>query len=544
MTSFQQICTFGCFSFFIMATPGSADFVFAAASPHTKESHSLENAKDNAEDKDNSKDKKAEAFSSNIPDHTPFAKKSSTIEVKNGETITLTASIVKQKIGNRVIKRLSYNGMIPGPILKTKVGTSISLKVVNHTDIDTTLHSHGLRLGYLNDGVPGIGQEAIKPGGEFVYKITFPDSGLFWYHPHIREDYAQEMGLYGSYVVTAEDSMYYNPVDREENIILDDLNLGSMGQMPKFMKTETNYALMGRFGNILLANDDPHYQVSVREGEVVRFLLTNASNTRVYRLSAKGITLKKIASDMSRYEREEMIEEAVLAPAERLIVEAYFPKSGVFSIEHKGSGKSQTLFKVQVKKQKNFIAKYVKDFENLRSLPEISKEMESVRKMQNVKPDKDILLSVTTPEALKDHMKHMNHGSASAIEWDDPMESMNYESTSKDIFWKIIDKSSGKINMDIDWKFKMGSLTKIRIYNDPKSDHPMHHPIHFHGQRFVVTALDGKPMDNLVWKDTALVPNGSVMDIVLEASNPGKWMAHCHIAEHLHSGMMLGFEVI
>lgn len=532
-SSIKQICTLAFLVFSILNVPGYT-LVFAGTGQHTKENHS-QTGPEGAN---------AKTLSDIAPDNAAFVKKSKILEVQDGATITLIASIVKQKIGNRVVKRLAYNGMIPGPILKATVGTSISLKVVNHTNIETTLHSHGLRLGYLNDGVPGVGQAPIKPGEEFVYKITFPDTGLFWYHPHMREDYAQEMGLYGSYVVTPVDPKYYNPVDREENIILDDLNLNSQGQMPKFLQEETNYALMGRFGNILLANNDPKYQIKVREGEVVRFLLTNASNTRVYRLSAKGVSLKKIASDLSRYEREEKIEEAVLAPAERLIVEAYFPNSGEFSFEHKGSGKSQTLFKVQVKKQKGFVAKYVKDFENLRSLTEITQEMESVRKLQDSKPEKEIVLSVTIPEALKEHMKHMNHGSASAIEWDDPMESMNYESTSKDIFWKIIDKTSGKTNMDIDWKFKLHSLTKIRIYNDPNSDHPMHHPIHFHGQRFVVTAIDGKPLDNLVWKDTALVPNGSIMDIVLEASNPGKWMAHCHIAEHLHSGMMLGFDVM
>lgn len=532
-SSRKQIFTFAFLVFGALDILDSP-FVWAGSDQHTMEAHPQALPKSS----------KAKFLSDSTPDDAIFVKKSKILEVQNGEALTLVASIVKQKIGNRVVRRLAYNGMIPGPIFKAKVGTSISLKVINHTDIETTLHSHGLRLGYLNDGVPGVGQAPIKPGEEFVYKITFPDSGLFWYHPHMREDYAQEMGLYGSYEVTPADPKYYNPVDREENIILDDLNIGPNGQMPKFLQDQTNYALMGRFGNILLANNDPKYQVKVREGEVVRFLLTNASNTRVYRLSAKGVSLKRIASDQSRYEREEKIEEAVLAPSERLIVEAYFPKSGEFSFEHKGSGRSQTLFKVQVKKQKAFVAKNVKDFENLRSIAEITKEMELVRKLQEAKPDKEIVLSVSIPESLKEHMKHMNHGTAPAIEWDDPMESMNYQSTSKDIFWKIIDKSSGKTNMDIGWKLKLGSLTKIRIYNDPNSDHPMHHPIHFHGQRFVVTALDGKPLDNLVWKDTALVPNGSIMDLVLEASNPGKWMAHCHIAEHLHSGMMLGFEVM
>lgn len=74
--------------------------------------------------------------------------------------------------------------------------------------------------------------------------------------------------------------------------------------------------------------------------------------------------------------------------------------------------------------------------------------------------------------------------------------------------------------------------------------HPMQHPIHFHGQRFLVAEINGKAPSNLVWKDTVLVPAGATVDILLEASNPGQWMAHCHISEHIEANMMLGFSVV
>jgi suppressor of ftsI len=73
--------------------------------------------------------------------------------------------------------------------------------------------------------------------------------------------------------------------------------------------------------------------------------------------------------------------------------------------------------------------------------------------------------------------------------------------------------------------------------------HPMQHPIHFHGQRFYVEKVNGKTVQNRAWKDTVLVGQGDTVEIVLEASNPGKWMVHCHIAEHLTSGMMTNFDV-
>jgi FtsP/CotA-like multicopper oxidase with cupredoxin domain len=84
---------------------------------------------------------------------------------------------------------------------------------------------------------------------------------------------------------------------------------------------------------------------------------------------------------------------------------------------------------------------------------------------------------------------------------------------------------------------------KISIKNDEKGMHPMQHPIHFHGQRFVVLSRDGVVNDNLQWKDTVLIPSGQTFDILVEMSNPGEWMAHCHIAEHLESGMMFDFTV-
>lgn len=123
------------------------------------------------------------------------------------------------------------------------------------------------------------------------------------------------------------------------------------------------------------------------------------------------------------------------------------------------------------------------------------------------------------------------------------MGSMNTYSTSDNVKWILRDEATGKENMDIDWKFKQGDLVKVRIINDKNSVHPMQHPIHFHGNRFVVLATNGVPNDNMAWKDTTLLKAGDTVDILLDASNVGRWMAHCHIAEHMHSGMMLEYDV-
>ena len=133
---------------------------------------------------------------------------------------------------------------------------------------------------------------------------------------------------------------------------------------------------------------------------------------------------------------------------------------------------------------------------------------------------------------------------AGGIEWEDDMVDVNRMTTPANMRWKLIDRETGAENGAIDWRFRVGDQVKIRLVNEMDSDHPMHHPFHVHGAgRFVVLARDGVTEPNLVWKDTVLVRTGETVDILLDVSNPGTWMAHCHIAEHLEAGMMLGFQV-
>jgi suppressor of ftsI len=134
-------------------------------------------------------------------------------------------------------------------------------------------------------------------------------------------------------------------------------------------------------------------------------------------------------------------------------------------------------------------------------------------------------------------------GHTDDIEWEDTMSMMNSMSTEDTAKWKITDQDTGASNHEINWAFTRGEKVKITVFNDPKGMHVMQHPLHFHGQRFVVLSTNGKQNTNMVWKDTTLVKAGDTVDILLEISNPGDWMAHCHVAEHLSDGMMINFTV-
>jgi FtsP/CotA-like multicopper oxidase with cupredoxin domain len=117
------------------------------------------------------------------------------------------------------------------------------------------------------------------------------------------------------------------------------------------------------------------------------------------------------------------------------------------------------------------------------------------------------------------------------------MPAMNWATTARRVRWILEDPATGNENMDIDWRFRVGDVVRIRLTNSREAFHAMQHPIHLHGQRFLVVARNGVPSDNLAWKDTAVVPAGQTADLLVEMSNPGRWMLHCHVAEHLEAGM-------
>jgi FtsP/CotA-like multicopper oxidase with cupredoxin domain len=110
---------------------------------------------------------------------------------------------------------LSYNGSIPGPTLRVQQGSEIVVNVSNETDMETTVHWHGLSLENRYDGVPHQTQEPMSSGDRYTHGLTFPDAGLYWYHPHMREDHAQEMGLYGNIIVEPREPSYWPAADRE-----------------------------------------------------------------------------------------------------------------------------------------------------------------------------------------------------------------------------------------------------------------------------------------------------------------------------------------
>src|SRR5919107_951720 len=599
----------------------------------------------------------------------PEASSPSVVRLRDGDAFDLRIHPVRKQIGEAEVRMLGYNGSIPGPTMHVDQGSEVTVHATNDGDVETTVHWHGLRLENRYDGVPEETQAPILPGETFSYKVKFPDPGLYWYHPHIREDFAQEMGLYAPIIVEPSDPSYWPAADRQLTITLDDVLIED-GQMAPFHHSGPNFVAMGRFGNVILIDGETEFKGEVAFGEVVRLYLVNTANTRIFNFGLRGARMKLVGGDSGRYEREEFVDEVLLAPSERMIVDVLFDTPGEVRLEHRTPDHVYDLGLFSVSGTTNGDA--AESFEALRSDPELTAERQAIEPDFQREPDKVLSFVASMPllygeevqpassyvcpmhaevtssepgtcpkcgmrlvpaqteapapvsyvcpmhaevtsnepgtcpkcgmrlvpsDALPaagshegdahdhhaheddhargghyhgdhgghehgahdhgghdagEHEQHGGHGHGAhehgdhgdGLEWEDLMPEINRASDAHNMLWKLKDRESGAENHRISWRFTVGDRVKIRLVNEMDSDHPMHHPFHIHGAgRFLILSRDSQIEPNLVWKDTVLLRAGETADILLYVTNPGLWMAHCHIAEHTEGGMMFSFDV-
>jgi FtsP/CotA-like multicopper oxidase with cupredoxin domain len=557
----------------------------------------------------------------------PEARPTEIVEVEDGGEYALEITTVKKQIGDAVVRMLAYNGSVPGPTLKVAQGSTITVHVTNHGELDATVHWHGLRLDNRYDGTHDT-QAPIPVGGTFTYQVHAPDTGAYWYHPHIREDYGQEMGLYGNILVTPSTAGYWPAANREVMLTLDDVLIED-GRIAAFRESETTHVAMGRFGNVMLVGGESDLSLDAERGEIVRFYFTNTANTRVFNVALPGAQLKLVGADAGHYEHEEIVDEVLLAPSERVVVDACFNEAGTLQLEHRTPERTYRLATIRVA-EREAEPSYRDEFARLRTNSDMAEQRGRIEPFLTAPADKSLsfvaemdmgvpegvpvvyvcpmhpevvaeepascpkcgmkLLAqaaekttyvcpmhpdVTSdtpdrcpkcgmkllPESLvaqsghghgHDHHGHHGHhdkpehghADAQGIEWEDDMVEVNRMTTPANMRWKLVDRETGAENAHIDWTFRVGDQVKLRLVNEMNSDHPMPHPFHVHGAgRFLILARDGTTEPNLVWKDTVLVRTGETVDILLDVTNPGRWMAHCHIAEHHESGMMFSFNV-
>ena len=487
----------------------------------------------------------------------PEAVPSRIARLRDGQTLDLIAGRVRRRIHGRDYVMYGFNGQYPGPLIRVEQDSTIFVNFENRTSWPTAIHWHGVRLDNAYDGVPHLTQDPVPPGGRFEYRVFFPDAGLYWYHPHHREEVQQDLGLYGNMLVEAPADEWYAPVHREEILMLDDLLIADDGGLFPWGSERATHALMGRFGNLMLVNGEPAYELSLDRGEVVRFFLTNVSNTRTFNLvfgEPGAHRVKVVGSDLSKFERETWVESVTLAPAERYIVEVRYETAGEHAIQNRvrplehtfGSyfSRVRQLGTVHVG-EREADPSGAPGYDSLRENPSVVAEIERYRQRFADPPDRELLLTMEVSGLDPAIMQRMRADRVffPPVEWAATMPMMNSVATPEEVRWIVREPATGREDMEIAWRFRVGDLVRIRIGNDAGALHAMQHPFHIHGQRFLVLRRNGASVENQVFKDTLLITAGETVDLLLEITNPGKWMAHCHIAEHLEAGMRFVFEV-
>ncbi|MEZ4417963.1 MAG: multicopper oxidase family protein [Gemmatimonadota bacterium] len=489
----------------------------------------------------------------NDPERVPWVRPRELVRLADGDTLELTATYVRRRLRGGTHIVYGFNGQIPGPLIQVDEAATVTVRFSNRIDWPTTVHWHGIRIDNASDGVPHVTQELVPPGGDFTYTIHVPDPGIYWYHPHHREDLLKDLGLAGNLMVRPARADYFAPAHREEVVVLDDVLMNGDALVP-FGRERANDALMGRFGNVFLLNGEPDYRLTVERGEVVRFFLTNVSNTRTFNLSFGGAPMKVVGSDIGLYEREAWSESVVLAPAERAIVHVRFPQTGTLPLENRVTGMDHlggrffaevdTLGAVTVA-EGNATPDLTGVFGALREHLFVQEDIDRYRSAFDRPVDHELVMTMERQDLpfVVERLMRVDSAYFHPIEWSGTMPMMNWNATAAEVRWILRDPVTGREGMDIGWDFPLGEVRKIRVTNERRSFHAMQHPLHIHGQRFLVLSVNGMPNENLVWKDTVLVPVGATVDLLLELSNPGDWMMHCHISEHLESGMHSVFRV-
>lgn len=491
----------------------------------------------------------------------PAARARQAIVLKKGDTLDLEAGLVRKTVGGRSYTMFGFNGQLPGPLLRVGAGTEIVVRFRNRLPLPSTIHWHGVRLEARFDGVPDLSQPPVAPGQDFTYHLRFPEAGLFWYHPHVREDIQQDLGLYGNIFVPPPASAGW-PVAREEFLLLDDLLVTDDGLVP-YGEQASTHAAMGRFGNLYLVNGESDFVLKARAGELVRLFLTNTANARTFNLGIEpDVSMQLRGADLGRYPEPLPVDHVVIGPAERYVVDVRFPRPGRYALVNRIRALDHlygrfvpvvdTVGWVEVGNREAGVVDTGARVQGKSTVvPGAAREVGSVdtsmanevahylrRADSAERRTLELTVDFSGLPWLSERLMKLDSIFFAPVEWAGTMPMMNWATTGDQAHWTIRDPESGRTNHAINWSLKRGTLLRLTLTNRRDVLHAMQHPMHLHGQRFLVLSVGGVPNPYPVWKDTVIVPGGGAVEVLVDLSNPGPWMLHCHIAEHLEAGMM------
>ncbi|MDD9908668.1 MAG: multicopper oxidase family protein [Ahrensia sp.] len=417
-----------------------------------------------------------------------------------------------------------YNGETPGPEIRVKQGETIRVKFTNNLPEPTSIHWHGIRIDNAMDGVAGLTQDAVPPGGTFNYEFTVPDAGTFWYHAHNKSWEQVARGLYGPLIVEETEPVFDS--EHDITLVIDDWQLNKDGSFNVAgLGSFGEWSHGGRFGNWVTVNGLPARQtIPVKAGEAYRIRLVNAANARVFGLDPTALGAKVIAYDGQALPEAVTLpyEPLLLAPAQRVDL-LITPKAGD---RLKLSAKGDLAMVAASGEQEMYFAEFVAEGEGdvvSVSLPK-----------PNELPEPDLLSAKKVPILMEGGA--MGQIGKIIYNGKEIKGQEIYESKQVWTFNSIANLSKKPL-----FQAKRGETVEISFDNKTGWLHAMH----VHGHHFRVLERSGSNIDEgQPWRDTFAIGPDQTTQIAFVADNPGKWLLHCHMLEHAVAGMRTWFEVV
>ncbi|MBL0385570.1 multicopper oxidase family protein [Tumebacillus sp. ITR2] len=444
---------------------------------------------------------------------------------ENGKTVkefNLTAEPKKITLKDGVqFEAWTYGGSVPGSQIRVTEGDTVRVTLKNNLPDPTSIHWHGLPVPNAMDGIPGVTQNAVKPGESFTYEFTATTPGTYWYHSHQKSAEQEDMGLYGTIIVDPK-----NPTvkyDKDVTLVLDEWMAGSNNSMSGMSGMDhsnmsgmsgMDHSSMNMSGNA--SHDEMMKQmynlftvngaagskiqpINLKAGERVKLRFVNAGfQTHLINLHNQPFKITDTDGQPIQVPTELKNELVAIAPGERYDIE--FTASDSFTVDDYNDSAAAEDINIPV--------------------------IVGGKKPQMEHTSNDKLSTVDlTKYGAKETPKDQKYNK----------EFQMILNNSKDASGEEKYTINGQVFPDIPpLTVKKDDWVKVTFKNVGTSDHPMH----LHGHFFQVLTKNGQPLQSDIMKDTLNVRPGEEYVIAFQANNDGDWMFHCHDLHHAAAGMM------
>lgn len=430
-----------------------------------------------------------------------------------------------------------YDGLSPGPTLRVKQGEELKVRLVNDIKQPTVVHWHGIRLPNAMDGVPHLTQMPIEPGASFDYRFVAPDAGTFWYHSHFLSSEQMARGLFGPLVVEEREPV---AVDRDLVLVVNDWRLMNDGAIQPSFGNMHDAMMAGRLGQYITINGQDMLDVPVRSNERVRLRIVNAANARIFAFRIAQHAVRVMAIDGQP-------------------CPPYLASDGVLRL---GPGTRFDLFLDAALKPGATAPIEVDDLRG--GWLEVGRIVYDAGPPLRAQP-------LPEPAPLPDNPLPAKLDIANALTLDVPLDGggmammmgrggmggmgggmgggmmgggmgaagfRGYGLAPQERIWALASIASSGHDGPPLFKVARGRTVILNLPNRTAFPHAMH----VHGHHF--RQLEGgKQIPRPYWLDTVIVDPERSERIAFVADNPGKWMIHCHMIEHMAAGMAAWFEV-